>query len=105
MTAGRQAAYWLAALAILLTLVWLLSSILLPFVAGMAVAYFLDPPTDKLEARGLSRSLSTTIIVVVFFILMVLAGLLLVPILHAQFSGFAERLPGYISGLRETTLP
>ncbi|MFP6698833.1 MAG: AI-2E family transporter [Alphaproteobacteria bacterium] len=105
MTSGRQGAYWLGALAVLLVLVWLLSSILLPFVAGMAVAYFLDPLTDKLEARGLSRSLSTTIIVVAFFNLMVLSGLLLVPILHAQFSGFAERLPGYIAGLRETTLP
>ncbi|MFP6706535.1 MAG: AI-2E family transporter [Alphaproteobacteria bacterium] len=105
MTSGRQGAYWLGALAVLLVLVWLFSSILLPFVAGMAVAYFLDPLTDKLEARGLSRSLSTTIIVVAFFNLMVLSGLLLVPILHAQFSGFAERLPGYIAGLRETTLP
>ncbi|MDP7545689.1 MAG: AI-2E family transporter, partial [Alphaproteobacteria bacterium] len=79
--------------------------ILLPFVAGMAVAYFLDPPTDKLEARGLSRSLSTGIVVVCFFILMILAVLLLVPILQSQVFGFAERLPGYVAGLRETVLP
>jgi predicted PurR-regulated permease PerM len=105
MTAQLQARYWLLALAVLLLLVWLLSSILLPFVAGMAVAYFLDPPTDKLEERGLSRSLSTTIVVVAFFVLVVLAALLLVPILHAQIAGFAERLPGYVAGLRETALP
>ena len=105
MTIQQQVRYWLLALAVLLALVWLLSSILLPFVAGMAVAYFLDPPTDKLEARGLSRSLSTGIVVVSFFILMVLAVLLLVPILQSQIFGFAERLPGYLAGLRETVLP
>lgn len=105
MTSQQQARYWLLALAILLALIWLLSSILLPFVAGMAVAYFLDPPTDKLEAKGLSRSLSTSIVVVAFFVLVVMAALLLVPILQSQITGFADRLPGYIAGLRETALP
>ncbi len=93
------------ALLVLLALVWLLSSILLPFVAGMAVAHFPDPLTDKLEGRGLSRSLSTGMVVIAFFILMVLAVLLLVPILQSQIFGFAERLPGYVAGVRETALP
>ena len=66
MSARKQAVYWLIALVVFVTLVWLLSSILLPFVAGMAVAYFLDPPTDKLESRGLSRTFSTSTTVVVF---------------------------------------
>ncbi len=105
MSAQLQARYWLLALAVSLVLIWLLSSILLPFVAGMAVAYFLDPPADKLEERGLSRGLSATIIVVAFFVLMILAALLLVPILQSQVSGFSERLPGYIAALRETALP
>ena len=60
MSVRKQAVYWLIALVVFVTLVWLLSSILLPFVAGMAVAYFLDPSTDKLEARGLSRTFSTS---------------------------------------------
>ena len=30
-------------------LLWLLSEILLPFVAGMALAYLLDPLADRLE--------------------------------------------------------
>ncbi|MDE0943926.1 MAG: AI-2E family transporter [Alphaproteobacteria bacterium] len=105
MSTQQQVRYWLISLAVLLALVWLLSSILLPFVAGMAVAYFLDPPTDKLEQRGLGRGLATSLVVIVFFVLMVLATLLLVPILQSQVLGFADRLPGYIAGLRETALP
>ena len=105
MSARKQAVYWLIALVVFVTLVWLLSSILLPFVAGMAMAYFLDPPTDKLEARGLSRTFSTSTTVVVFFILMIFAVLLLMPNLHNQIAGFAERLPGYATGLRDSALP
>ena len=105
MSVQQQAKYWLIALVALIAMVWLLSSILLPFVAGMVVAYFLDPPTDKLEACGLSRSLSAGIVVVSFFILIVLAVLLLVPVLQSQILGFSDRLPGYLASLRETTLP
>ena len=69
MSAGKRAAYWLVILVIFIIMVWLLRSILLPFVVGAAVAYFLDPPTDKLEARGLSRTLSTSIILSYFLYL------------------------------------
>ena len=45
----------MAALAVFILLLWLLSDILLPFVAGMAIAYLLDPLTDRLEALGINR--------------------------------------------------
>ena len=38
----RQIMFWLAALAVIVLVLWLLSEILLPFVAGMAIAYLLD---------------------------------------------------------------
>ena len=37
------------------------------FVVGMAIAYFLDPVADKLEQKGLSRTLATTAIIAAFF--------------------------------------
>ena len=42
MTARRQVAFWLAGMAVFGLLLFLLADILLPFVAGMAVAYLLD---------------------------------------------------------------
>ena len=86
-------------------MVWLLRSVLLPFVAGAAVAYFLDPPTDKLEAKGLSRTLSTSFVILVFFILIILGTFLFIPILHGQISGLFDRLPDYLTGLRGSVLP
>ena len=51
----RQVVFWLAALAVFVLLLWLLSEILLPFVAGAAIAYLLTPVTDRLERLGVNR--------------------------------------------------
>ena len=58
MTLERQVVFWLAALAVFVAVLWLLSDILLPFVAGMALAYLLDPLADRLERLGVSRALA-----------------------------------------------
>ena len=46
----RQIAFWAGALILLAGFLYLFSSILLPFAAGMVLAYFLDPLADRLEA-------------------------------------------------------
>ena len=55
MTMRRQLGYWLAALLVAAVLVYLLRGILLPFIAGIAVAYFLDPAADRFEAWRVPR--------------------------------------------------
>ena len=47
--------FWVAALAVFVAVLWLLSDILLPFVAGMALAYLLDPVARRAERLGISR--------------------------------------------------
>ena len=55
------------------------SDILLPFVAGMVLAYFLDPVADRLQRLGLSRLMATVLILVGFVIVLVLALVILDP--------------------------
>jgi predicted PurR-regulated permease PerM len=97
----RQAIFWLGALAVFLFILWLLGNILFPFVAGLALAYFLDPIADLLERWGLSRLSATVIILFCFVVVFVAALLIVVPILGGQVAGFLERMPGYISRLQE----
>jgi len=52
MSFERQLAFWLATFVGIILLLWLLSDILLPFVAGMVIAYLLDPLTNRLERIG-----------------------------------------------------
>ncbi|MGL1166838.1 AI-2E family transporter, partial [Vibrio parahaemolyticus] len=85
--------------------VFLLNSILLPFVAALAIPYFLDPLAERCEARGMSRALATTTIVIGFFLLALAAVLLIVPVLVAQIDGFMERWPRYIGAIRNLVEP
>ncbi|HEC14382.1 MAG TPA: AI-2E family transporter, partial [Rhodospirillales bacterium] len=67
MTRERQILFWLALIAAFVAVLSLLSGVLMPFVAGMAVAYFFDPLADKLEKMGASRTLAATLIILAFF--------------------------------------
>ncbi len=101
MTLKRQITFWLVSLAGLIVFVYVFSPILLPFVAGMALAYLLDPVADRFEALGLSRLFATVVILALFLIVFTLALLLIVPVLGNQFAGFIERVPGWISRLQQ----
>ncbi|MBL4721882.1 MAG: AI-2E family transporter [Alphaproteobacteria bacterium] len=101
MTVRQQATTWTIAIAAFLGVLYVLGDVLTPFVAGMAIAYLLDPACDKLERMGCSRTLSTSIITGAFFILMTLLLLLLAPLVTAQLVDFAQKVPQYITILQE----
>ncbi len=96
----RQAIFWLLTALVMALFLWLFRGILLPFVAGMALAYFLDPVADRMEKLGASRMLATSIILVLFIIFFVIALMLIVPVLASQMSGLIERLPSYVTRLQ-----
>ncbi|WP_052161464.1 AI-2E family transporter [Hoeflea sp. BAL378] len=97
----RQILFWLIALAVFVGFLMLFRSILLPFIAGMALAYFLDPVADWLERRGLSRLMATLVILVSFLAIFAVALVVLVPILVTQAVDLGGRIPGYITQLQE----
>ena len=100
MTFQRQMVFWFIALIVLVLALWLLSGVLLPFVAGLALAYFLDPVADRLERLGLPRWAAASIILLAFILLFVAVVVLLVPILGNQIAGFRDRLPTYATSLQ-----
>ena len=72
-----QVKYWGAATAVFLVVLWYLGDVILPFVLGGAVAYFLDPVADRLERMGFSRAAATatiTIIGSIVFVALMLPG-------------------------------
>jgi predicted PurR-regulated permease PerM len=96
---------YLAALIVFLVLVYLLRTVLLPFVAGMGVAYFLDPVCDRLERWGCSRVLATSIVTAAFALIVILAFLVIMPVLVEQFSNFIRDLPGMVERAHQRLLP
>ncbi len=97
---ARQLRFWLIGLLVFLFAVFLLRSVLLPFVAGMAIAYFLDPLCDRLEDLKLSRTMATTLVTLIFLMVGVASLLVLVPTLINQITNLLARSPQYIEALR-----
>jgi predicted PurR-regulated permease PerM len=85
--------FWLGALGVLVLLFDLLSGILLPFVAGCAIAYFLNPAVDRLEAWRLPRGPSAGLILLCFFLGFGLILALLLPLLQLEAVELARRAP------------
>ena len=93
MSREKQMWFWVGGFAVFLGLVYILSSVLTPFIAGLAVAYFLDPLADKLEARLNSRSAATGVILLIFFAVVTAVGIALFPLLQAQVTKLIARIP------------
>jgi len=96
----RQVIFWLVALALFVLFLVLFSDILFPFVAGLTLAYFLNPVVEFLDRIGFSRLWATVMIVLAAIILLALALVLLVPVLSEQLLGFIKNVPDYFSRLR-----
>ncbi len=97
----KQALFWLVVAALFIVFFFVFRSVLLPFLAGFALAYFLDPIADFFERKGLSRVASTVTILLLFLVFFILALAIVVPVLASQAVDFAARVPSYITSLRE----
>lgn len=100
MSLSRQVTFWVAALIAVVLGLWVIREILLPFVAGMALAYLLDPLANRLERLGVSRLLATLAIVALFVVGLLIVVITVAPILGGQLTAFIERLPGYVTRLQ-----
>src|SRR4026207_1386777 len=100
MSLERQVAFWVVALAALVGVLWLLSDILLPFVAGMALAYLLDPIARRAARLGISRTVSALVIVTSFIVVLVVVTMMVAPVLSYQVATFVDNLPGYLARLQ-----
>jgi predicted PurR-regulated permease PerM len=85
----------------LLVVAWLalqlFASILLPFVVAAGIAYFLDPPTSRLQRLGVPRWLAALLLLATVLLLALLFVLLLYPLILAQLAILITRLPIYVN--------
>ncbi len=82
-------------------ILWHITPVLLPFVAGAGIAYFLDPTVDWLERRGLGRGLGSLVTILAFFLTCFLVLLLFVPIIQVQAVELAQRLPTILTTIQD----
>ena len=92
--------FWGIGALLAVALLYVFSSVLLPFVFGMCLAYFLDPVADWMERHGLSRLMASIVILLLFIVVIAAVVLILVPVIGGQVGSFVQRLPEYLNKLQ-----
>ena len=105
MSRDRQVAVWLLALIAFATLLVLFRGILLPFVAGMLLAYMLDPLVDRLQRWRMSRTLSVCLVLLAFFVVAMGVLVVVLPPLQSQLVRLVNALPDLVDTVREAAQP
>lgn len=97
--ANKNWQIWLG-VGLLVLFIYATKAILLPFLMGLAVAYLLDPVTDKFESWKFPRWLATVIVLVLFFFVMGGIVFAIFPLVKAQIGSFITSLPDYFAAVR-----
>ncbi|MBW7947171.1 MAG: AI-2E family transporter, partial [Sphingomonadaceae bacterium] len=90
---------WLLVAAIILWFAYATRGVLGPFIAGLVIAYLLDPVADRLEAQGVPRWAAAMLILIGFFGVFALLILAMAPLVVAQFQQLVQNLPQLIQSL------
>ncbi|MFC3615174.1 AI-2E family transporter [Lutimaribacter marinistellae] len=95
-----QLSYWGIAAVVFIAVLWALGDVLLPFVIGGGIAYFLDPVADRLERWGFSRIAATATITITCILIFVLGLVLVLPTMISQLIALIDVMPEVFSDLR-----
>jgi len=96
MNTSRPILFWIAIFVATTAIVVVLHQVLLPFVAGMVLAYLLDPLANRIERLGVNRAVATLAIIALAVAFITAMIILTVPIITRELSYFVERLPLYV---------
>ncbi|MGE5201092.1 MAG: AI-2E family transporter [Acidobacteriota bacterium] len=99
--AQRQATFWIVGFALFFLALWQIGSVLLPFAAGFAIAYFLDPLVNRLETFRIPRGAGSLIVLTLFLMILGLVILLIMPILQNQVVELVANLPSLLEQARQ----
>jgi predicted PurR-regulated permease PerM len=102
---GSQTRFWLLAFALFVAALWILQPVLLPFLAGMTIAYFLNPVVDALTRRKVPRWAGALVVLGGFALAIALILLLVGPLLESQIGALIDALPGYVEEARNHLMP
>ena len=99
--------YALPAIAILgvCALMWLLSPILAPFLAAAILAYIFDPLVDRLQLRGVSRTLGTVLAILLLLLSVAALLLIILPLFAKESAQLTQEFPGFVDKLKTTVIP
>lgn len=95
-----QARFWLFVFILFVAALWVVKPVLLPFLVGLALSYFLNPVVNILEGWKLPRWIGALIVLLGFLLIAGTIAMLIFPLLHSQIGALMNALPNYVQKLR-----
>ena len=89
-------------------LIWLLfqlEAMLMPFIAGMILAYLTDPLANRLQRMGLSRTLAVSGVFLILILVLGVALLVLIPLVVQQVRQLGQLVPGIFEWVETSLAP
>ena len=102
---NKNGLVWLVLLILFAAAVYVLRSVLMPFVAGIIIGYLLDPWTSRFEKWGMNRTLATILTLVLVVLVLVPSVIALVSIIDNQLGHFLDVLPQYLAAFGKKAEP
>ena len=96
---------WIVIFAIFFYLLYILRSVLMPFVAGILLAYLLDPVVDKLQKWKISRTWATLIVCFLAVLILLPAFGFLCEMIENQVELLIKATPKYLALIMDKVRP
>jgi len=97
--------FWLVLFTLFCCFVYILRSVLLPFVAGIIIGYLLDPLATRFQKLGMNRTWATVAVMVIVILIIVPTAVLLINLIDEQLSIFIKVVPDYVTGFLKKVEP
>jgi predicted PurR-regulated permease PerM len=106
----RQTLFWSACALAIVWLLYLLGPILTPFVAGIVLAYILNPGVEWLTQRRLGkwripRAVASLIMMLLVVLAVTALVLILIPVLQKEAAALQKQLPALVDKLNASLVP
>lgn len=103
--AARHYLWLLGAASVVTAMLHWLGGVLTPFLVGAILAFLGSPIVAALERRRVPRALGTLLVILLFGVAIAALFLILVPLIQAEVSLVARRLPDLVGQLVDDFLP
>jgi len=104
-TTSRNWVFWSILFLLFGALIYVLRSVLLPFVVGITLGYLLNPWVTFFEKKGLNRTLATLLVLLIILLILVPFFALIIGVIDEQLMRFLNALPQYITSLTQKIEP
>jgi predicted PurR-regulated permease PerM len=100
MTARNQILFWAGIFLVVILFTYVLRDVLFPFVAGLILAYLLNPLVTRLERWRIGRLMSSLIVASLIVLVFALAAVFMIPYIANQITDLIRALPEFANRLQ-----